>query len=384
MLATTLLQLVLGSWTQTEPPRPATEPIPEGVASSIVDGNLRQAQIPAGPAATGSTPAQGSPAPRAPVPAPPAPFTGGEVPGPETVPGFSAQPFTFPSPLALAPAPFFPPAPAADAEAAGPGLTSLERLSVVGIPQMLGDVSPVFGRAHLVASPSGGNALRLPWVRGYKMADNQSPRPLDRVYVVFNLFDDINTRNLAGAGLHDVRIYRDYFGIEKTFLDGNASVTLRLPVNSITAQGVPPGVGSGRTAVGDLSILSKFALWQNRNTGDILSAGLGIGTPTGPSSFAGASYAKAANPAFFQPYLGFIKTFGNFYTQGFTAVDVPFDSNVVTIYYNDLGMGYLFRATDPDQFITGFAPSMEVHVNTPLNHRNVARTTRPRPSTLST
>jgi hypothetical protein len=118
-----------------------------------------------------------------------------------------------------------------------------------------------------------------------------------------------------------------------------------LPVNSISARGTLPGLGGSSTAVGDLSILAKFALWQNRSTGDIVSAGMGIGTPTGPSSFAGARYTRAANPAFVQPWVGFIKTFGNFYTQGFTAIDVPFDSNVVTMYYNDLGMGYYYVGT---------------------------------------
>jgi hypothetical protein len=354
MFATTLLPLVLGLSALAGPPGTTGEPVPEGVAAPAYDRELQQAQVPAGPAATQ-----------------PSPF-GGVLPGGLAFPGFPGQPSPFPSPLALSPNLFFPPGATADAGAGEQGLTSLERLSPVGIPQMLGDMSPVFGRAYLAPTSGGGNALRLPWVRGYKMADNQSPRPLDRVYAVFNFFNDLNTRNLTAPGLHDVKIYREYFGVEKTFFGGNASVNLRLPVNSITAQGTGPGVASGSTAVGDLSILTKFALWQNRSTGDIISAGLGIGTPTGPSSFAGASFAKAANPPFIQPFVGFIKTFGNFYAQGFSAIDVPFDTRVVTIYYNDLGMGYFFRSADPDAFLSGVAPSMEVHVNTPLNHRNVS------------
>jgi hypothetical protein len=254
-------------------------------------------------------------------------------------------------------------------EPEGPGLTSAERFSLVGIPQMIGDLGPAFGTARSGTTATGQNVVRLPWVRGYKMADNQSPRPLDRVYAAFDFFDDVNINGLSNAGLRDVRIYREYFGIEKTFLDGDASINLRLPVNSITAVGARPGPGVGSTAVGDLSILGKLVLWEDRATGDLISAGMGIGTPTGPSSFAGASFTRAPNPVFLQPFVGFIKTFGNFYTQGFTAIDVPLDPNVVTIYYNDLGMGYYFRAHDPDRFLTGVAPSMEVHVNTPLNHR---------------
>jgi hypothetical protein len=234
---------------------------------------------------------------------------------------------------------------------------------------MLGDMAPIFGRAKAGTTAAATNVVRLPWVRGYKMADNQSPRPLDRVYAAFNFFDDLNVGNPPSAGLRDVRIYREYFGIEKTFFDGNASVNLRLPVNSISARGTLPGLGGSSTAAGDLSILTKFALWQDRASGDILSSGVGIVTPTGPSAFAGASFARAPNPAYIQPFVGFIKTFGGFYTQGFTAINVPFDARVATIYYNDLGMGYYFRAPDPDRLISAVAPSMEVHVNTPLNHR---------------
>ena len=39
--------------------------------------------------------------------------------------------------------------------------------------------------------------------------------------------------------------------------------------------------------------------------------------------------------------------------------------------YNDIGVGYFaFRADDPDNFITSVAPTFEVHVNSPLNHRD--------------
>ena len=38
--------------------------------------------------------------------------------------------------------------------------------------------------------------------------------------------------------------------------------------------------------------------------------------------------------------------------------------------YNDIGAGYfLFRSTEPDDFVTSIAPTFEVHVNNPLNHR---------------
>ena len=48
-------------------------------------------------------------------------------------------------------------------------------------------------------------------------------------------------------------IYREYFGVEKSFLDGDASVELRLPMNTLNVSGNPTFNGS-HTAVGDLSV----------------------------------------------------------------------------------------------------------------------------------
>jgi hypothetical protein len=49
---------------------------------------------------------------------------------------------------------------------------------------------------------------------------------------------------------------------------------------------------------------------------------------------------------------------------------VPTDSNEPTLLFNDIGVGYyLYRAPDTGRFLTGVAPTLEVHVNTPLSHR---------------
>jgi hypothetical protein len=39
--------------------------------------------------------------------------------------------------------------------------------------------------------------------------------------------------------------------------------------------------------------------------------------------------------------------------------------------YNDVGVGYfVFRAEDPESLISTIAPTFEVHVNSPLTHRD--------------
>jgi hypothetical protein len=131
------------------------------------------------------------------------------------------------------------------------------------------------------------------------------------------------------------------------------------------------------TAVGDLSLIFKYALWQDAQTGDLLSAGLAVTTPTGPDSFAGSQLRRPA-----QHCLATVdrlyRNFGDFYLHGFTAIDVPTSSSDVTMLYNDGGIGYfLYRTPQPDALVTRVAPTFEVHVNTPLNHRGVLSFTDP-------
>ena len=59
-----------------------------------------------------------------------------------------------------------------------------------------------------------------------------------------------------------------------------------------------------------------------------------------------------------------------FYAQGFSSCVVPIDSRDVTILFNDFGVGYRIGRADGDQLITAIIPIAEVHVNTPLNHRD--------------
>ena len=249
-----------------------------------------------------------------------------------------------------------------------PGLTSLSRFAGGGVPLMLGDLAPMFGPAVVRAHGSSGNAALVPWSRGYKMADNQSPRPQDRAFIAFNYFDDL--RQASGSDLRQVKVYREFFGLEKTFFEGQASVGLRMPLNTISARSSVPGQGGTSTGVGDLTAFFKGILWEDRTSGSLLSAGLAVTPPTGPSNFAGASFASSHLTTSLQPFVGFIANRGDWFVQGFSGANIPTDSRIVMMYYNDIGAGYfLYRAGEPDAFLSAVVPTLEVHVNTPLNHR---------------
>jgi hypothetical protein len=219
------------------------------------------------------------------------------------------------------------------------------------------------------------STVLVPSLRGFKIGEYESPLPFDRAYVAFNFFNRVNEAvDLRfGGDIHNVNVYRETLGVEKTFLTDDFSIGLRVPLNTLSAESSFPVLGGTSTDVGDLTTIFKYAFWHNRETGSALSAGLCVTAPTGPDAFAGQATFTTFHNTILQPFVGYRWVSGDFYLQGFLAVDIPTDSNDVTILYNDLGIGYyLFRAgAESNRLITAVVPTVEVHVNDPLNHRGV-------------
>ena len=212
----------------------------------------------------------------------------------------------------------------------------------------------------------------IPWARGFKIADNQSPRPQDRFFFTFNYFNNLNAdlnRRLGGT-FHNENIYRELFGFEKTFLDGNASVGVRVPLNTISADSSVRGLGGTFTSAGNLSFFTKYVLWKSdENFSNLVSTGLAVTVPNGPTAFAGAPYSGGFRDVQIQPFVGYFFSRDRWYFQGFEAVDVPTDARDVTMLYNDLGIGYFaYRNVDPRGWLRAIAPTFETHINVPLNH----------------
>jgi hypothetical protein len=203
----------------------------------------------------------------------------------------------------------------------------------------------------------------------FKVADNESAIPQDRLIGAFNFYNFVEGQANArmGANVGNVNFYREIVGFEKTFFDGYASIGMRLPFDLLDVG----GINQQSADAGDLSIIFKGVFLWDRDAGYIISGGLGITVPTGPVALGGAGFAlDTFHSTLLQPWVGMEWVRGNFFIQGFSAIDVPIDPNDVTFFFNDLGVGYyVFRDRSESGFITGFAPTIEVHVNTPLNHR---------------
>lgn len=217
----------------------------------------------------------------------------------------------------------------------------------------------------------------MPSVRGFKIAENQSPQPQNRVFFTFDYFTDLNgaLNRRFEAPIGNLLAYRYIFGFEKTFDDGRGSFGARLPLDQLTANSTISGnfakPGGTSTALNDLSLFTKYVLKADPETGSLLSVGLEMTLPTGPSQFAGAKYIQGIRSTEIQPFIGYLLIRDRFYLHGFTSLSVPSSVRDVTMVYNDIGVGYfLFRSDDPDNFITSVAPTFEVHVNSPLTHRD--------------
>jgi hypothetical protein len=226
-------------------------------------------------------------------------------------------------------------------------------------------VRNVHGNTSLVRVPIAARA-------GMKITDNESPRPTNRIFYTYNFYADVNmAANPAFAGLG---LSRHMVGFEKTFLGGDASFGIRMPFVSLSGN-----QGLETSAVGDMSVILKYAVINDRQTGDVLSGGLMVTVPTGDGIVVDLPNANGVidgtvqehfHSTVLQPYVGAILFMTDrLYLQGFSAIAVPTDSRDVTILWNDLALGYWAYRNQTDRFVQAIVPTFEVHVNTPLNHR---------------
>lgn len=229
---------------------------------------------------------------------------------------------------------------------------------------------PVLRPGNNTATLTGRSvAAIVPAIRGFKIADNQYPRPVDRVWVNFNYYDGVNSglNSEIHAPIKDMQVYNETFGFEKTFLDQQASIGFRIPLNTLTITSGIPGLSGTHTSTGNFSSFFKYVLWQD-NRGNLISGGVDMSFPTGPTTFAGYPTTQGIRSFEFQPFLGYIFQRDRYFVQGFSSIAVPTDRNLATMYYFDIALGYfVYRSQNPRALISAIVPVFETHLNIPLN-----------------
>ncbi len=284
------------------------------------------------------------------------------------------------------------PTPGATRVLAGPAAPSFNLASAgtsarpVELPNMYGDFQELASLARGTASnigvllnessrqPSG--RLPVPVIRGaYKISENEAPRPVDRVYLTYHFFYDVNPGQRQQLDLPITNVHRQTFGLEKTFLDGDASIGLRLPLLQLTGP-----TALDRATVGDLSIILKYAFINEPLDvaadgsllgGRVLSAGLVVTAPTGGAA-AFTVQDPIVHPTLLQPFVGGTRTFGRAYGQFISSIAVPTDDRDTTYMFNSVQVGYLLRNdVTGARFVRSVAPIAELHVNVPFNNRDI-------------
>jgi hypothetical protein len=272
------------------------------------------------------------------------------------------------------------PQPGADASAAFSGLGEAGSLgSATSDPGIFGDLIGIQGQRVVVVSGSvsgghttqvvSGNKIAIvapvPYHSSFKITENESPRPTDRVFVTYTYYNDVSRNFVGGTGVSD--LHRETVGFEKTFLDKNASIGFRLPFLEL----VGGDEGIEDTSVADLSIIFKYAFINNRETNNVLSAGMVLTVPTGQGlAIEGDSTLR---DTVFQPFVGYIYHLSpNMFIQGFSSIAVPTDTRDVTLMFNSIAACFwLYRDNERDARLRGIIPVVECHVNTPLDHRGL-------------
>ena len=203
--------------------------------------------------------------------------------------------------------------------------------------------------------------------------------PLDRVYISFTytngLIQDFST---LGAFTTRFNQFNELMGIEKTFFNNRASLTVRVPVSTLHTDSLNDirffnqGTGTS-TVVGDGSLLLKAILFENPERGNIIATGIAASFPTSQTHFLGndvpgvLAIESETRDWVIQPYFGAVFRRGEFTFQNVTGFGFPTSADHAIYFYTTDSAAWMFyRAACPNQFVTSMSAVLELSVLEPL------------------
>ena len=220
--------------------------------------------------------------------------------------------------------------------------------------------------------------------RRFKLSDNSSPLPRDRVFFNYHHFHNA----LTDANLTPQNLDRYTFGLERTFLDELASIELRGPFSDgLANQQVVSSLGTTGTEFGNLSLTLKGLLLSDDSSA--VSAGIAMVFPTGADAtvtFSATDSLEFRNGSFYlQPFLAYYRQvneqlFHQFFVQfdfdasgselryygpgsvDFTAEEIRSQN----LMYLDYQLGWWWYESDANEGIQRIAPIVELHYTTTL------------------
>jgi hypothetical protein len=220
----------------------------------------------------------------------------------------------------------------------------------------------------------------------FKTADSNSPIPRDRLFLDYSLFHN------ARLTSSDINVQRFVPGLESTFIDGLASLEIRLPIavtlNS-TSLGSSSDLDTNNTEFGNIAIGAKGILWSN--DGFVLTTGIILQTPTADDLVFGnpnePETVRIENKQYrLLPYLATLHHNDVWYWQNYMQLDLAANGNAVYVLGGSQDMeqigvlqeqNYLYLDTSLSRWLyrnrrnqTGLAMTFELHYNTTINEND--------------
>ncbi len=224
------------------------------------------------------------------------------------------------------------------------------------------------------STPLGGGG-------SYNVSENNTSIPTDRVYFLYNAF--YNAQDITklqgpptfGPVTTSLDLHRYLIGFEKTFLDGNASIDVRMPFFSGFSF-EDSGIVSSSGNVGNLTMYLKALLYADDSFA--LASGLGLGLPTGSDIETRSQFGFLTiknQGVHLMPFVAmtaapndhwFLQSFAQirFAASGNDVVGDQGDYGVYTeqnLMQYDLGVGRWLYRDDRRDFFSGFALVSELH-----------------------
>lgn len=231
------------------------------------------------------------------------------------------------------------------------------------------------GRVDLVLSGAGASLGIM------KLAENSSPRPVDRVFFNYNFYNDV-------LALGDVNRYTP--GFEKTFFNGQTSIDVRFPFLGQLDRITLFETGDvADTRFGDITATFKAILLQGR-TG-LISGGFAVSAPTADdihlTLLDGTDVLRVHHRSVHvMPFVALLMAPSNrcfwqlfvqadFVTNGDPVWADPTGQNLrpigryqdANLLFADFNFGYWMYQSPFRRGLTGIAPMLELHYTGTLN-----------------
>lgn len=234
--------------------------------------------------------------------------------------------------------------------------------ALTSLTPLIGDLGVGGYRSNGRVMPGSGGVAIIAR-SAFKIPENESPQPINRLFATYHYFNDVR----SGSDRFD--FHREIVGFERTFLEGKGSFGIRLPMLQTNGPN-----GLSESGLGNLSLIGKYAFYNNPNRGLLLSTGAVVTIPSG-STFRSLGLDHNSDAVFIQPFLGGIYDLGAFYIQGFSSIAIPTETQQTVFMFNSFGFNYrLYRSDSPTSTVRFIIPTVEGHLTTPLNNRTSENT----------